>query len=33
MEVAGDILYRHEVRPYGTLGVISTLEFFEHQFA
>jgi hypothetical protein len=33
MEVAGEILYRHEVRPYGTLGVISTLELFEHQFA
>ena len=32
-EVAGEILDGHEVRPRGTLGIISTLEFFEHQVA
>ena len=29
-KVTGEVLDGHEVRPRGTLGIISTLEFFEH---
>ena len=33
LEMLGESLYRFQVCLYGSLGVISTLEFFQHHFA